>query len=239
MQKSGTGWFCNLTNGLVAATGGHDTRKLRTTSPRLGRVISEHNCGIGPPTARKLAVLSGYHLRGKRFAVKTHGPPTPVLRDLMVAGAVRSTYQYRDLRDVALSVLDHRLKVRDTRPNDPMARVKTLDDACRFVGKLFPTWQAWTQLRDILTVRYEDLHSDPVGQVRRLAAHLGVAFDDDSTRRLLERHPVGAGSAEWDDGLHFNKGQVGRFAEILSRAELDVCNELLGPQLRQMGYELV
>lgn len=237
MQKSGTGWFFNLTNGLVEAAGGDDTRELRTTSPRLERMINPHNCAIGPPTPKKLAVLVGQHLRGHRFTVKTHSPPTPALRALMKARVVRATYQYRDLRDVALSVLDHGSKVKDARPGDRMVNVKTIDQACRFVSELFDTWQAWTTRPGVFTVSYEQLRADPAAQLHRLADHLRMPIDDAGVAALLERYPAGAGSATWEDGMHFNKGEVGRFTQVMSRSDLDVCNRLLGPQLRDMGYE--
>ena len=239
MQKSGTGWFFNLTNSLVEATGGDDTRELRTTSSRLERTISVHNCAIGPITSKKLAVLLVPHARGHRFTVKTHGPSTPALRALMALRAVRATYQYRDLRDVALSILDHSSKLRVDRPSDRMTAVRTVEDACRFVSELFPTWQAWTSQGGVFTVSYEDLRENPVAQLQRLAEHLGASIDGASAAALLEKHPAGAGSSNWaEDGLHFNKGQVGRFTEVLTREELDVCNRLLGPQLTAMGYEL-
>jgi Sulfotransferase domain len=240
MQKSGTGWFFNLTNGLVAASGGDDTRELRTTSRRLGEVIQPHNCAIGPPTARKLAVLLGPHLRGRRFTVKTHGRPGTAVRALMTARALQATYQYRDLRDVVVSVLDHGSKVKDFRPGDRMVAVKTVDDACRYVAELFPVWQAWTAIPGVFTVSYEALRAEPAAELRRLVDHLGLTVDEAAIAGVLERHPPGDGSADWEsDGLHFNKGQVGRFAEVLSRDDLDRCNVVLGDQLVAMGYELV
>jgi hypothetical protein len=37
--------------------------------------------------------------------------------------------------------------------------------------------------------------------------------------------------------LHFNKGQIGRFREVMSEDDLDLSRKVFGLYLKKMGYE--
>ncbi|CAN5200063.1 hypothetical protein BH18ACT4_BH18ACT4_00950 [soil metagenome] len=238
MQKSGTGWYFSLTNALLAGHGGDDTRVLRDQSKTLGRVVKTHNCSIGAPTARRVALFVAGG-RGKKFAVKTHAAPTPALKALLSTHRAQATYCYRDLRDVALSALDAAGKQGDAQPGPKMAQLKRLEDAFRFTTTLVPVWRAWTSTPGVLPVRYEALVADPAKEIERLATFLGIALADGDTDQLLERYPAGAGGSATRKELHFNRGEAGRFHEVMTPADLEVCNRVIGPYLDEVGYERV
>ena len=46
MPRAGSGWYYNLTNDLILATGGQDARQIRKKY-HLGRILTEVNCNIG------------------------------------------------------------------------------------------------------------------------------------------------------------------------------------------------
>ena len=230
MQKSGSGWYFNLTNAMLASHGGDDLADLRDRARLLGRAVRVH----GSTRPLRMAALLTYHVRGRRFAVKTHAAPSASVRALSAVHALRATYCYRDLRDVALSALDHRRQL-TAGPN--IGAISDLEDAFRFAATLVPKWRAWTALPDVLTVRYEDLRADPAAEIERLAKFLDIELEPGAVDALLERFPPGAGSEAGISSLHFNKGEVARFREVFTPEDLRLSDEILGPHLDEMGYE--
>jgi hypothetical protein len=234
LKKSGSGWYFNLTNDLLAATGGDDVRALREEYG-LHDVLQGENCQVNPRPLQ-LARLYRVHRRGHSFVVKTHAAPTPSLRLLLRMGAAAATYIYRDPRDVVLSALDHGRRARVEAPQNVLARLHTVEDAARYVRTLLDEVDAWTRRSDVLLVRYEDLQADPAAEVRRLAAHLRLEVDDGTAAALVGRYDRGALSEQERRHLHFNKGVSGRFAEEMSAADRAVCDRLLGRHLARLGY---
>lgn len=235
MQKSGSTWMFNLTNDLILGQGGTDLRD-RGSGHVAGSVLSGRNARIGRPSARKLAPLLALHAMGKRFVVKTHGRPTPSLRALLTVRAVTATYSFRDLRDVALSILDMAQRNRAKGMPGALSEIKTLEQAISYAGALVPAWRLWTSCPNVLVMRYEDTVGDPLGQLRRLADHLVPGMADAELHHLLDRYPARSGDSSWADGLRFNKGIPGRFRHEMSTSELQLANRLLGPSLIEMGY---
>lgn len=237
MQKSGSTWMFNITNDLVIAHGGTDIRSVGQ-SPVAGQVLRGRNARIGRPTARKLAPLLVLHVMGKGFVVKTHGKPTPALRAVLAIRAARATYSFRDLRDVALSVLDMARRSRGKGLPGSLSEITTVEHAISFARSLVPAWRAWTECPNVLLMRYEDTVRDPLRQLRRLADHLVPGVGDADLEGLLARYPAQSGDPSWADGLRFNKGIPGRFHQEMSSAELEMANRVLGSSLLEMGYDI-
>jgi hypothetical protein len=232
--KSGSGWYFNLTNDLLVAAGNDDVRALRERFG-LHRALEDANCRLNTrPTP--LAQLYRLHRQGHTFVVKTHAPPTPLLRVLLGLGAARATYIYRDPRDVVLSALDHARKARENDPTNPLARLHTVEDAAGYVAALLRPLEGWHGREDTLLVRYEALRADPAAEVRRLIAHLRLDVPDATVAEILRRYDRGALTTQERSQLHFNKGVVGRYAAELSAAERAVCDRLIGPHVAQLGY---
>jgi hypothetical protein len=233
LMKSGSGWYYNLTNALLAAHGGHDARSVREAW-HLGALLKDDNCRIGSLRAHRLAPLLAPHAAGRRFAVKTHSTPTPALRALMRVGAARVTFNLRDPRDMVVSALDHGARQQDGEAEGRLAGLTSVDAAIDFVaGTLLPVWEAWAAMPAVLLVRYEDLLADPAGEVLRLAEHCRLSIDRPAAQRVVDE--VAAGHAGFG-ALHFNRGTAGRHSEVLSPAEIDRCTRAFGTRLAAMGY---
>jgi hypothetical protein len=240
MQKSGSGWYFNLTNDLLVAAGHQDVRVLRGRF-RLQRLMKHHNCNIGRPILPRLAVLTSLHLMGNTYVVKTHSRPTPSLQALISLGVARVAYIYRDPRDAAISAYDHGCRLRQEGETQTFARLKTMESAILNARNWVETWEQWMACRGILTTRYEDLLTDPAGELQRLAHYLSIELSTEELQPIIARYQMNKSSESQDSNvrrsLHFHKGVVGRFRDVLSADEIALCQEVFGDYLEKMGYQ--
>jgi hypothetical protein len=240
MQKSGTAWYFNLTNDLLIAAGHQDVRAIRSRFC-LYPILRHHNCNMGSPNPFKLALITIPHILGNTFVVKSHARPGVGLRLLTSAKIIRTTYIYRDPRDVAISAFEHGQRIRDSGATHTFAKFDSIKTSIAIVGKGFlgvwDAWMAYSQAHpdQVLIARYEDLVADTAGEVKRLAAFLGLDVPAETWRKIIARYQGDKARAD-GIGLHFNQGIVGRFRSILSSEELDLCKLHFGDYLEKMGY---
>ena len=97
------------------------------------------------------------------------------------------------------------------------------------------SWWAIRHLPNLLLVHFADLKADPEGEIRRIAAFLGVPIYPDRWPAILEhcsfewmkRHAALAaplGGDVWDGGAttFINRGTNGRWRDVLTAEELDL-----------------
>ena len=89
----------------------------------------------------------------------------------------------------------------------------------------------------VLVTRYEDLVADTIGQLERLARHLEWNVSDEQIGQVAakyQRDRVVQGAIE--KPRFMNNAVVGRYKEVLSPAEQELCRKRLGRYLERMGY---
>lgn len=236
MQKSGTGWYYNMTNDLLVAAGHHDARTIRRKY-RLESVLKHSNCQLVNAHPITLLRLMVPHIAGQSFVIKTHSRPSAYIRRLMRLGVMRATYIYRDPRDVVLSALDHGAKIRQRGERHTFAHLEGVEDSIHYVKGLLKIWDNWMQTGYTLFVRYEDLKADPSHELRRLAEHLCLHVTKAQLHTIVDKyHSDRLDDEDVKGSLHFNKGVTGRYRTHMSEQDLALCNEHFGSYLRQMGY---
>jgi hypothetical protein len=97
-------------------------------------------------------------------------------------------------------------------------------------------WEKWTQERDVLIARYEDMLTNYDHEVARLVNFLKLDGSKPDVQNVIAAYRPEA--AEGQKGLHFNKGKIGRFREVYTVEEQAILNEILGPYLERMGYKV-
>ena len=74
-------------------------------------------------------------------------------------------------------------------------------------------------------------------EVGRLLNFLGMDSDDPKVTAGIDRYrPVSARPNL--QGLHFYKGQIGRFRQVIPPDQQAILTEILGPYLECMGYDI-
>ncbi len=245
MQKSGSGWYYRMINDLLVAAGHRDARELREEHG-LHDLLQMANCGLANMHADTLIRLDEVSRNGNTFATKTHRPPSKALRRLLSEGSCRAAYVYRDPRDVIISALDHGKRMREEGkrkrhlligPYRSFAKLHTVKGALLwFRLRVQPVYEAWTSCDHVLVTRYEDLLTDALAQIKRAAPFLDLDITDQRMTEIVDAYQPKNLDGDKSNTLHMNKGVAGRFREVLSAEEQDLCRKRLGKCLDRMGY---
>ncbi len=235
MPRAGSGWHYNLIHDLMKTTGATDASVIREKY-RLQGILTEVNYNIGVLSARRLGMVTLPALLGNTFVIKAHAGPTSTSRLLQRLGLLRISYIYRDPRDAMLSAFEYGQRgLKQGRPN-AFSYLTDFQKSLDFIMDYVRIWDRWNREKNLHITRYEDLQTDYVNEVRRLAKFLKLDGDKPEVQKVIESYhgPV----VEGQKGLHFNKGQIGRFRESYSAEQQAILKEKMGVYLARMGYEV-
>jgi hypothetical protein len=235
MGSAGSGWYFNLTNDLLIASGERDVRQLRDELG-LGDILFTKNCANDLRRKGDVDRLVAVAAMGNTFVVKSHKPPSRLFRRLQRTGRVKATYIYRDPRDVVVSVFERGAEARSRGRRSAFARFRTIGQVILWVRlRLLWVYSAWVRCPGTHIVRFEDLRADPLHEMRRLATFLGIEADEGAMQAIVDAY-AGDGMQK-KAGSHYRSGGGGRRRDKLSPRQLSLCNWLFAPYLRRMGYE--
>ena len=235
MPRAGSGWHYNLVHDLMKTTGCADARDIREKY-HLQKILTEMNCNIGVLSTRRLLMVLLPALMGNTFVIKAHAGPTFTSRLLQRLGFLRITYIYRDPRDAMLSAYDYgKRALASGRPN-AFSHLRDFQKSLGFIMEYVKIWEKWTQEKDVLISRYEELLMDYEHEVTRLIEFLQLDESQPAVQKVIEQYRPKA--AEGQQGLHFYKGKIGRFRAVYSAEEQELLRNKMGRYLSQMGYEV-
>lgn len=235
MPRAGSGWYYNLIHDLVVAGGGMNARDIRQKY-HLEKILTEVNCNLGALTLRRLFSVLPASLAGNTFTIKAHSGATVVGDVFMNTGWMKTTYIYRDPRDALLSAMDFGKRTKDKGQPNAFSHLTTLDESIDFMLKYCVIWDSWISRKSVLSARYEDLLKDYDSETDKLAGFLNLNKGTPAVNDAIEKYRPGQ-AKEGRDGLHFYKGQVGRFRERFDAEEQKKMTDKFGAYLARMGYE--
>lgn len=235
MPRAGSGWHYNLIHDLMKASGSADAHDIRRRF-HLEEILTEVNCNIGALSARRLLRVAIPALLGNTFVIKAHAGPTRAARVLLASGLLRITYIYRDPRDAMLSASDYgERSVVKGRPN-AFAPLTTFDQSVKFMMEYVRIWAKWMAERNVLIARYEDLLTNYAEESAKLVAYLKLDARRPEVRAVVEQYRPS--TVQGQQGLHYFKGQIGRFREAYSEEQRSILSQKLAEYLPRMGYSL-
>lgn len=234
MPRAGSGWYYNLTNDLMLASGAQDARQIRQRY-HLENILTEVNCNIGALTPRRVLAVLAPSLLGNTFVIKAHAGPTPIAIALIRLGFIRPTYIYRDPRDALLSAMENgRRAVQEGRTN-AFAPLVDFDVAVGFMLDAVRVWEGWMGCKQALHARYEDLLTDYDVQVGKLVAFLRLDRSNPGLQEVIERYRPEKAQPD-QKGIHFSQGKIGRFRQKMTAEQQQTLTAALQPYLGRMGY---
>jgi len=232
--KSGTTWVQQIVAQLLF--GGADDLEVAEMSPWIDLRV--------PPREIKLPAVEA---QAHRRFLKTHLP----VDALVFSPRARYLYIGRDGRDVVWSMYNHHANanafwyeaLNDTpgRVGPPIApppgsiHQYFLDWMARDGHPFWPFWEnirGWWEIRElpnVMLLHFAELKRDLPGAIRRIAAFLDIAIDEDAFPRVVEHcsfdwmkanaaRSVPLGGAFWEGGAQtfVNRGTNGRWKDVLT-----------------------
>lgn len=235
MQKSGTGYLYRLIDELLQAAGNPSAQQVKRDY-RLERLVQGDNQTVGRPFIWKLVALAWAARRVGTFAVKTHSGPTPAAWLFSRMGWLKIIYSYRDPRDALLSGMDHGRRIVSKGKNHTFAEMVEFEQALKVVRRWLMVWRLYQLVPGILQVRYEDLIADPLGQLARIEAYLGLSVSLEVKKMILWKYSKDNPAGE-REGMHFNKAATQRYVTELTSEQKGRALEVFGTTLNRMGYD--
>lgn len=234
MPRAGSGWYYNLTNDLMLASGAQDARQIRQRY-HLENILTEVNCNIGALTPRRLLSVLAPSLLGNTFVIKAHAGPTPIALALMRLGLIRPTYIYRDPRDALLSAMENGRRALEQGRASAFTPLVDFDLAVDFMLDSARVWEGWIQCEQALPARYEDLLTNYDEQVERLIAFLRLEPGKPELQPVIDHYRPEKAQPD-QKGLHFSQGKIGRFRQKMTPEQQERLTTALQPYLKRMGY---
>jgi hypothetical protein len=172
----------------------------------------------------------------------------PEAAALEARGRAIALYSFRDIRDVVVSMMN-----KSGEDFWPLVRRGFLQVSLK-------DYERWTALSNAFVSRYETITSDLGGEVRRIAAHLGLAIPDRLPGEFAEayslaaqiqrierfdfdRHGVGSGRFVHDPHTllhrnHIRSGRIAQWRDELSPMQVALLEDLTCAWLRARGYAI-
>lgn len=236
MPRAGSGWAYNLTHDLVVAGGGTDARAIRTKY-RLSPFLTQVNCNMGSlDFYRLIPVLFPLLLEG-RYVIKLHGGRKPFASIMIQSGLIKPTYIYRDPRDALLSAYEYGERMRSQGKSNAFTPLTTMEEAIDFMAAYVEIAQDWLSCSHAYHMKYEDLLLDYEGTVSELIEFLGLTLDEGAKKEVIRRYRPEQGSRD-QRGTHFVKGKIGRYREVFTPFQREICRAKFGDFLEAQGYTL-
>jgi hypothetical protein len=237
MPRAGSGWYYNLTNDLMLASGAQDARQIRQRY-HLQSILTEVNCNIGALTPRRLLSVMVPSLLGKTFVIKAHAGPTPIALLLMRLKMLRATYIFRDPRDALLSAYENGQRALEKGRPNAFSQLTDFGAALQFMLEYVHIWESWNRYEDlVLHTRYEDLLTHYDAEAHNLMKFLRLENGNPKLSEVINRYRPENPPPD-QRGLHFSHGRIGRFRQKMTPQQQEAMAQAFSPYLERMGYEI-
>jgi len=191
--------------------------------------------------------------------IKTHLNPTQEnLECIRRNGVDKILITYRDLRDVVLSRY-HRLIVfpkpmsrEDFIDYNALGKEKAINHSIKHVAKVYTKWiKGWLEIakenqNNYHFTKFEDLKLDTKGEFKKVLKFYQINLDEQKINNIIE---LSKGTKSMKKNIkdarvlpnsinsNFRSGKIGNWKKEMSNNHIEMCKELLGTSLIELGYE--
>jgi hypothetical protein len=180
IPKSGSTLAFELLRGALESAG-HPQFLLRNERPEEAKAVAAPRRNfvneISRENVQEMIAKIG---PGRILAVKTHSPFKPELfcwlEEMQAAGEIQIIANYRDPRDICLSLMDASRRAEE-RGQQPFSGINDLETAAQRVQKRVVNFRRWAAVRGSLRIRYDDVAFDTQKVLDGYERVLGITFD--------------------------------------------------------------
>lgn len=203
--------------------------------------------GLGDPRNVDCLELANANPSGIMQVLKVH--KFKHLRQVEAAidqGQAKCLYTYRDVRDVAVSLMN----MRNISFEELIFRNKEVQQS-------LSDFQSWTSFDEVLISRYEEMVHNIPQEVLRIAQHLNVELSETEAIAIANHHTLDKQKQriqQWKEGEnfnpssheaksllhhnHINSGKSQQWSETLTALQIAYLESLTETWLRDRGYAL-
>jgi len=237
MPRAGTGWFHNITRLLVLGSGGVEATFIREKY-RLSQLLTAVNCNIGTITSYRLIPVLIPILFEPNYVIKLHGGRKPLADLLQGTGLIKATFIYRDPRDAALSIYEYGKTAQKTSyVNNDFAHIRSIEEAIDYLTPYIDIARGWINSKNTFVTRYEEMFTDFDEIVRNLISFLEIDLELEKALSLIEEFRPGLNVVN-RRFTHFKKGKIGRYQDVFTPEQMELCMDKFGDFLIEHGYDL-
>ncbi len=189
---------------------------------RLGKDFSGFHANV---TADLVESVARQIDPGDYIVLKTHGPFTEEMKDLVESRAVVAFTSFRDPRDTALSTLDAGQSDREKGSSRWFTKFTEVRQLVAPIVRQFNNIVPWVANEQVLSVPYYLIAARQNRVVEVLARHLGYGTLGHRLTQQMDQQKTAV--PEW------NKGIADRFADELSSEEIRFLNQKFAEILPQ------
>ena len=198
-------------------------------------LFTEVNCNLGTLSFYRLLPVLVPLLVEPSYVIKLHAERRPLADVLITLGVIQPTYIYRDPRDALLSAYEYGQRMLKKGLENAFTPLSTIEKSIQFMDFYVKVAKGWLSSNQTLAVKYEDLKLDYDQEITRLTKFLKVNLADKEIQEVVERYRPNQTITN-QQGLHFVKGEIGRYQEVFTDSQLTECDKLFGDFLRDYGY---
>ena len=134
-----------------------------------------------------------------------------------------------------LSAIDNGKRAREKNRANAFSHLVDFETSVDFMLDYLRIWEAWMDCELALHVRYENMLTDYKMEADRLLEFLKIDGQNPLVHTVIDKYRPQ--HAQHDQkGLHFNKGEIGRFRQRMTPEQHEVMTVKFGPYLDRMGY---
>jgi hypothetical protein len=237
LPKSGTTWLKRM---IAAYPGFHEL---------LIPDVAAYELATGGSHDYNLPTDMFSHFENMLVVTKMHVHGSPHNVKLLRAAGVKYVVLYRDLRDVAVSGVFY-LRQTAWHPEHPVyAKLSVIEGLAAFAERTLPAFvdwiRSWHQNRDprmSVELRYEQMLTDPIAAMMRVAEHFELDTSPQRIRTIVEQYSFerlsgGRSRGQESEDSFFRKGVAGDWKNHFTPKLRELYRELLGDFLIEFGYE--
>lgn len=235
MPKSGSAYFYNVINSLVAETGGRDAREIKSQW-RLEKLMKWYNNNVDLLSLTDLTKLWIISLISGKFTVKTHAKPNQVMKTGNSLNIYKVIYCYRDPRDAILSAIDHGKRISAKGETHTFAAIKDYNDAIILAKRWIDVWDNYKQMPNSLSLSYEYMIDNPISTTKKIEDFLDISVTDECRNSILWKYNKNNVN-QLSDIMHLNKARTNRYKTEMPESIQQKCLNEFGSSIKEMGYE--
>lgn len=169
---------------------------------------------LEPITDEKIQQILEWLPDNSITVIKTHGAPSKLALELISSGKAFASATFRDPREIAISLTEHGQRSRDKGIPDFANFIKPTDPIPEIKIQIEKRFKPWMNNEACITLNYKLIKESPITVAKMLLDQMNI--------KNVNVEDVLAPFEDKTKIIHFNKGESGRFNNLMTEDEINM-----------------